>query len=168
MQSTTAPPDDDEPPQNIQLLTTDSSSPPIVVENHVERYLAPYGRRGHVRHLATGNQGLVPLRDRVIATLRGIYLDPALEAAVLVDRRASALRKGTYTTLHLPEPAALDDVVAAAREFWPCLFVVTVSSRAGAEFGERLGTPPIAMPAGHGSDDVYMGDVHAAQSIVGL
>ena len=156
-----------DPPVNVVLLETDYDAAHLLVDMYVERHLSPYNAKPRVVYLTTANQGLVALRDLVVAALRTLYpQNPSLDAAKLLARRADALKRGNHTVVHVPAPATLGELLAVAREFWPCLFIATCPRSATEELERALGSPAIAMPAGPRTDIEDLDDVDLASTIV--
>lgn len=150
---------------NLLLLQTDYKRPQEVAELHRERRFAPYGQLGTWVSVGGCDESAGRVAAEVFRCLRDeVYPNEGeLSREDLLAELADDFDRGLYTFVHVEVSASVKQLLPAAREFWPCLFVATVPAAMRAELERELGTPAIVPPPDALSDTDHLRAVSRAQ-----
>lgn len=128
-------------PPNIVLLHTEFRGAERVADLHRERRFQPYGRLGLWVPLLPGNESAAGLRERLRSALqqRLFEFEPDITAQEMLPVLDSERHDGNYTFVHVGGAVLAAHLLPVAREFWPCLFVVTVSEPGCTQLASEIG-----------------------------
>jgi hypothetical protein len=140
------------PPPNVVLVHAEGNRPEEVAEMYRDRQFAPYRLLGSFKSLPPP-LGTAAELDRAVAEMLDLEPDApdALrrrEAWILDRQRVLAPPRPQYQFIHLEAPATPEPLLAVARAWWPCVFVVTAPQPRYAEFADRLGLADPELPGG--------------------
>ena len=138
----------DAPPCNVVVLQTEFSAAGMVAELHRERRFQPFGKEGRWLTLTLGDEAEAALRAKLCSELQGrlFVLEPAIEAEEMIEELDGMRQRGDPTFVHLGGVVTLAHLLPVARQFWPCLFVLTARATASVQLAGKLHGAPIAPP----------------------
>jgi hypothetical protein len=154
------------PPNNLVLLHTEYSAAEKVAEFHHERRFAPFGELGLWLSVPWGNETTEAFGAKVRGALQTRLFEdePDIPDADLVAELDAERRAGRHCFVHLAGVETLAHVQAAARRYWPCLFVLTARAATCQRLAAELGAAAIAPP--HPEETRHMRDVGKARGYV--